>query len=80
MDDFLSGQRLNPANDGRPDSRPSVRESLSMLGSLQKDFDFNQTPRPPLILDPCPSNTTLTPKPPATCNGQVRLPKHAPAS
>ena len=79
-DDFLGGQRLDPATDGRPDSRPSVRESLSMLGSLQKDFNFSQSPRAPMVLAPCPSNTTLTPKPPPTCNGQVRLPKHAPAS
>ena len=79
-DDFLGGQRIDPATDGRPDSRPDVRESLSMLGSLQKDFNFNQAPRPPMILNPCPPNTTLTPKPPPTCNGMVRLPKHAPAS
>jgi phospholipase C len=79
-DDFLGGQRLDPATDGRPDSRPDVRESLSMLGSLQQDFNFSQSPLPPLILDPCPANTTLTPAPPPTCNGQVRLPKHAPAS
>jgi phospholipase C len=79
-DDFLSGQRLNPKNDGRPDPRPDVRESLSMLGSLQKDFDFSQTPRAPMILTPCPANTTLTPTPPADCKGTVQLPKHAPAS
>jgi phospholipase C len=79
-DDFLGGQRLNPANDGRPDSRPDVRESLSMLGSLQQDFNFSQTPQAPMILPPCPSNTTLTPKPPPTCNGTVKLPKHPPAS
>jgi phospholipase C len=79
-DDFLSGQRLNPANDGRPDSRPDVRESLSMLGSLQKDFNFSQSPRAPMVLSPCPAGTTLTPTPPSTCNGKVRLPKHAPAS
>jgi phospholipase C len=79
-DDFLGGQRIDPATDGRPDSRPGVRESLSMLGSLQKDFNFSQAPRPPMTLNPCPPNTTLTPKPPSTCNKQVRLPKHAPAS
>jgi phospholipase C len=79
-DDFLGGQRLDPATDGRPDSRPSVRENLSMLGSLQRDFDFSQAPRLPMILTPCPANTTLTPTPPPTCNGKVRLPKHAPAS
>src|SRR3954470_21862874 len=33
-DDFLGGQRLNPATDGRPDSRPDVRESNPLLGSL----------------------------------------------
>jgi len=79
-DDFLAGQRLDPATDGRPDSRPDVRESLSMLGSLQKDFNFSQSPRAPMILNPCPPGTTLTPKPPAACKGQVKLPKHAPAS
>jgi len=79
-DDFLGGQRLDPATDGRPDSRPSVRENLSMLGSLQRDFDFTQPPRAPMILPACPANTTLTPTPPPTCNGTVRLPKHAPAS
>ncbi len=78
-DDFLGGQRLDPATDGRPDSRPGVRENLSMLGSLQQDFNFSQSPRPPLILTPCPP-TTLVPTPPPTCNGTVRLPKHAPAS
>ena len=26
-DDFLNGQRLDPATDGRPDPRPDVRES-----------------------------------------------------
>jgi phospholipase C len=53
-DRFLSGQRIDPANDGRPDSRPSVRENATQLGTLVKDFDFTQPPRPPLILDPTP--------------------------
>ncbi len=47
---FLNGQRLDPKTDGRPDSRPTVRETASILGSLLEDFDFNQAPRPPLIL------------------------------
>ena len=47
---FLGGQRLDPTNDGRPDPRPTVRENVAQLGDLMKDFDFNQTPRPPLIL------------------------------
>jgi phospholipase C len=49
-DDFLGGQRINPANDARPDSRPDVRESLPILGNLVRDFDFNQHPRSPLEL------------------------------
>jgi phospholipase C len=49
-DDFLGGQRLDPATDGRPDPRPDVRESLSQLGDLSADFDFSQTPRAPVIL------------------------------
>ncbi len=54
-DDFLEGQRLNPATDGRPDSRPDVREEAPGLGNLLSDFDFCQTPRPPLILSPEPA-------------------------
>ena len=49
-DDFLGGQRLDPATDGRPDPRPTVRENAPGLGDLRADFDFNQTPRPPVIL------------------------------
>jgi phospholipase C len=55
-DDFLSHRRLDPKTDGRPDSRPSVRENLPLLGDLVKDFDFTQQPRPPMILDPCPKH------------------------
>ena len=51
-DVFLHGARLNPATDGRPDSRPSVREANPLLGSLAAEFDFNQAPRSPLILPP----------------------------
>jgi len=49
-DDFLRSQRLDPRTDGRPDPRPTVREDVALLGDLSQDFDFNQTPRPPLIL------------------------------
>jgi phospholipase C len=48
--DFLHRQRLNPRTDGRPDSRPDVRENVKILGNLVHDFDFNQKPRPPLLL------------------------------
>ncbi len=49
-DDFLSGARLDPATDGRPDPRPDVRENQPGLGNLVHDFDFKQQPRPPLLL------------------------------
>jgi phospholipase C len=49
-DDFLGSARLDPARDGRPDPRPTVRESLPQLGNLVSDFNFQQKPRPPLLL------------------------------
>lgn len=55
-DDFLNGQRIDPTTDGRPDPRPNVRENVSQLGNLLDDFDFNQTPRAPLILPVRPTN------------------------
>jgi phospholipase C len=61
-DDFLGGQRLDPATDGRQDSRPDVRESKPQLGSLAADFNFSQQPRPPILLPVCPS-TDLKPRP-----------------
>jgi phospholipase C len=79
-DDFLGGARLDPATDGRPDSRPVVRENVPQLGNLVRDFQFAQAPRKPLILNPCPPGSTLVPTPPPGCNGKVRLPAHAPAS
>jgi phospholipase C len=51
-DDFLGMQRLDPRTDGRPDPRPDVRENAPQLGDLERDFDFGQRPRPPLILQP----------------------------
>jgi len=53
-DDFLGGSRIDPATDGRPDPRPSVRESLRVLGDLRIDFDFTQKPRPPKLLPTTP--------------------------
>jgi phospholipase C len=54
-DDFLHGARIDPHTDGRPDSRPDVRENATILGNLANDFDFNQKPRRPLILPLHPS-------------------------
>ncbi len=58
-DDFLNGQRLNPATDGRPDPRPDVREDEAILGNLVSEFNFNQRPLPPAVL-PVHPQTTLT--------------------
>jgi phospholipase C len=53
-DRFLSGQRLDPSTMDRPDPRPTVREDVSLLGDLTDEFDFAQSPIPPLTLDPTP--------------------------
>jgi phospholipase C len=52
-DDFLEGARLNPLTDGRPDERPDVREEKA--GELADDFEFEQPPRPPMLLSPRPA-------------------------
>ncbi|HEU4354279.1 MAG TPA: alkaline phosphatase family protein [Actinomycetota bacterium] len=53
---FLDGQRLDPGTDGRPDSRPTVRENLEILGDIRRVFDFDQEPLSPMPLptDPAP--------------------------
>ncbi len=47
---FLGGARIDPKTDGRPDPRPDVRENASQLGDLLASFDFDQAPRPPVLL------------------------------
>jgi phospholipase C len=59
-DDFMSGARLNPKTDGRPDPRPDVREDVPILGNLVKDFDFNQKPRAPVLLPTNPPTDSPT--------------------
>jgi phospholipase C len=54
-DDFLGGERIDPARDGRPDRRPDVREASPRLGDLARDFDFGQPPAPPFILPTHPA-------------------------
>lgn len=54
-DVFLGGKRLDPRTDGRPDPRPSVREVSPTLGDLRNDFDFSQSPLPPLLLSVRPA-------------------------
>jgi phospholipase C len=60
-DDFLGGQRLNPRTDGRPDPRPDVRENAPQLGNLIRDFNFNQSPRPPVLLPVRPKTDLIEP-------------------
>ena len=67
-DDFLNGAAINPATDGRPDPRPGVREDQPMLGSLTADFNFNQPPRPPVLLPTNPA--TDSPSIPAYFKGK----------
>lgn len=51
-DVFLSSARIDPTTDGRPDSRPDVRENYPGLGDLTSDFDFTQPP--PVMRRPAP--------------------------
>jgi phospholipase C len=61
-DDFLGGQRLNPLTDGRPDSRPDVRENAPQLGNLVSDFNFSRRPRAPVILPTHPKTDLIKPR------------------
>jgi phospholipase C len=63
-DIFLESQRLDPKTDGRPDSRPTVRENSPQLGDILNDLDFNQQPLPALILpeDPAPGPSSIAGK------------------
>jgi len=45
---------VSSKTDGRPDSRPTVRERVPQLGDLRADFDFSRPPRKPLLLPPNP--------------------------
>jgi len=59
-DDFLGGARLNPKTDGRRDPRPDVRENTKILGNMVNDFDFKQSPRPPVLLPTNPPTDSPT--------------------
>jgi len=47
----------------RPDPRPDVREDAAVLGNLYADFDFRQSPRPPVLLPthPAPGPAAVIP-------------------
>lgn len=57
---FLTGQRLDPNNDGRPDPRPEVRENAGQLGDLSQDFDFSQPPRAPFMVPQSPKSGSIS--------------------
>ncbi len=67
-DDFLGGARLNPKTDGRPDPRPDVREDEPSLGNMANDFNFDQSPRAPVLLPTNPP--TDSPRIPAWFQGK----------
>ena len=48
-------------SDGRPDPRPTVRETVPILGDLKRDFDFNRAPRAPVLLPVHPKTTLVAP-------------------
>jgi phospholipase C len=64
---YLDGQRLDPKTDGRPDSRPTVREEVKILDDMRRIFDFEQEPLEPVILDPWPLGKPRATR--ATSNG-----------
>jgi phospholipase C len=70
-DAFLGGRRLDPRTDGRPDSRPTVRENAPPLGDLTAEFDFSQAPRPPMLL-PIKPKTDLIASPRRPVTGGAR--------
>ena len=57
---FMNSQRLDPTALGEPDSRPTIRDELTMvtypdgttapIGRLINEFNFTQAPLPPLVL------------------------------
>ncbi len=57
---FMNGARLDPRALGNPDHRPDIRDALTdvyfpdgrtaKIGNLMDEFDFTQTPLPPLEL------------------------------
>ncbi len=57
---FMNGARLDPVALGTPDARPTIRDEVisakfidghsEPVGDLMNEFDFTQTPQPPLVL------------------------------
>jgi phospholipase C len=73
-DDFMNGQRLDPASDGRPDSRPDVRENSPQLGNIKADFNFIRSPSPPMFVPLLAMPATAIPGGTATVTGRYYNP------
>ena len=65
-DDFLDGQRIDPATDGRPDPRPDVRENEKILGNLSRRLRLQPALRGRRVVLPVHPKTTLTGTPKAS--------------
>jgi phospholipase C len=65
-DTFLNGESM--AQSGRPDPRPDYRDQSALLGNLENDFDFQQAPRPPVLLSTHPMS--LLREDPAATSGR----------
>ncbi len=68
---FMGGARLDPTALGNPDHRPDIRDALTSvtfldghsepIGDLMSEFDFTQTPLPPVVLSThIPTGITAT--------------------
>jgi phospholipase C len=51
-DTFVNGESI--CQSGRSDPRPDCRDESTQLGNILTDFNFNQSPRAPMILSPHP--------------------------
>jgi phospholipase C len=78
---FMNGARLDPVALGNPDHRPDIRDALTQvqfpngttapIGNLMDEFDFAQTPLPPLPLStliPTGIAAVCAPKSSGDCN------------
>jgi phospholipase C len=75
-DVFTKSRRMSTT--GRPDPRPDYRDASTQLGNLDKDFNFQQNPRPPMPLSEHPMSllTGESPLLPPASARFVRRPPH----
>jgi phospholipase C len=61
-DVFTNSERMSSA--GRPDPRPDYRDESTQLGNIDKDFDWQKSPRPPMLLSEHPMSLLRGSSPP----------------